>query len=236
MAGGRGSRLLPLTNVLPKPLIPLHGKTIIEDIMDQFVDCGCHEFFLSVNYKAELIRYYFESLRNPAYRIEYFQEDRPLGTAGSLHLLRGRIHTTFFVSNCDILIEQDFAAILDYHRENENEITMVAALKSYAIPYGTLTTREDGVLETIQEKPDMVFKINTGFYILEPGVLAEIPDNGFCNITDLIAKFQGEGRRIGVFPVSEGAWTDIGNWSDYLSRIGSQHQVQFTTGSHPIVG
>jgi dTDP-glucose pyrophosphorylase len=219
MAGGKGVRLKPLTNVLPKPLIPLRDKTIIEEIMDQFVDCGCRDFFLSVNYKAELIRYYFDTLQNPDYHINYFQEDTPLGTAGSLHLLRGQIHSTFFVTNCDILVEQDFSEILRYHRENQNEITMVAALKNYSIPYGTLTTREDGLLSTIHEKPDILFKINTGLYILEPGVIEEIPPNKFCNITDLIARLQQKGRRVGVFPISEGSWIDIGNWEDYLKHI-----------------
>lgn len=225
MAGGKGVRLRPLTNVLPKPLIPLRDKTIIEEIMDQFLACGCKDFFLSVNYKAELIRYYFDTLQNSDYRINYFQEDTPLGTAGSLHLLRGQIQSTFFVTNCDILVEQDFSEILNYHRENKNEITMVAALKNYSIPYGTLTTREDGLLSTLHEKPDILFKINTGLYILEPGVIDEIPKNKFCNITDLIARLQQKGRRIGVFPVSEGSWTDIGNWSDYLAHIYTPHNA-----------
>ena len=166
MAGGQGTRLKPLTNVLPKPLVPIRSKTIIEEIMDRFVDCGCNDFFLSVNHKAEIIRYYLDSLRNPQYRINYFQEDKPLGTAGSLHLLKDKIHSTFFVSNCDIIIEQDYSEILNYHSENNNEITVVAALKNYSIPYGTLSTREDGLLQTIQEKPEIIFKINTGFYIL----------------------------------------------------------------------
>lgn len=111
MAGGQGTRLKPLTNVLPKPLVPIRSKTIIEEIMDRFVDCGCNDFFLSVNHKAEIIRYYLDSLRNPQYRINYFQEDKPLGTAGSLHLLKDKIHSTFFVSNCDIIIEQDYSEI-----------------------------------------------------------------------------------------------------------------------------
>ena len=224
MAGGQGTRLKPLTNVLPKPLIPIHSKTIIEEIMDRFVDCGCNDFFLSVNYKAEFIRYYFDSLQNPAYRIDYFQEDKPLGTAGSLHLLKDKIHLTFFVSNCDIIIEQDYSEIVNYHRENNNEITVVAALKNYSIPYGTLTTREDGLLKTIEEKPEITFKINTGFYILEPHLINEIPDNKFYHITYLIEKLQQEKRRVGVFPVSEKSWIDIGNWEEYLTHIRVNHE------------
>lgn len=223
MAGGQGTRLKPLTNVLPKPLIPIRSKTIIEEIMDRFVDCGCNDFFLSVNHKAELIRYYLDSLRNPEYRINYFQEDKPLGTAGSLHLLKDKIHSTFFVSNCDIIIEQDYSEILNYHSENNNEITVVAALKNYSIPYGTLTTCEDGLLQTIQEKPEIIFQINTGFYILEPHLINEIPDNQVYHITYLIEKLQQENRRVGVFPVSEKSWTDIGNWEEYLTHIRVNH-------------
>jgi dTDP-glucose pyrophosphorylase len=215
MAGGKGTRLKPLTNVLPKPLIPIGEKTFVEEIMDRFVACGCHNFYLSINYKAELIRYYFENLQNKDYCIEYFQEGKPLGTAGSLHLLNGKIQSTFFVSNCDIIIDQDYHEILKYHRENKNEITTVAALKNYSIPYGTLTTRENGLLDRIEEKPEIVFKINTGFYILEPHLLNEIPENKFFHITYLIEKLQQENRRVGVFPVSEKSWIDIGNWDEY---------------------
>ena len=223
MAGGQGTRLKPLTNVLPKPLIPIRNKTIIEDIMDRFVDCGCNDFFLSINYKAEIIRYYFDSLQNPEYRIDYFQEDKPLGTAGSLHLLKDKIHSTFFVTNCDIIIEQDYSEILNYHYENQNEITVVGAIKNYSIPYGTLTTREDGLLQTIQEKPEIIFKINTGFYILEPHLIKEIPNNRIYHITYLIEKLQQENRRVGVFPVSEKSWIDIGNWEEYLTHIHIKH-------------
>lgn len=223
MAGGKGARLKPLTNILPKPLIPIHNKTIIEDIMDRFLDCGCNKFYISVNYKSEMIRYYLDSLNNPDYLIEYFQENKPLGTAGSLYLVKDKIKSTFFVSNCDIIIEQDYADILDYHKENKNEITIVAALKSYPIPYGTLSTSEDGLLESIVEKPEYVFKINTGFYILEPQLLDEIPPDQFYHITTLIEKLRQEKRRVGVFPVSNGSWVDIGNWEEYLSYINIEH-------------
>ena len=166
MAGGQGSRLRPLTNVLPKPLIPIGDQTMMEDIMDRFVECGCHNFYISVNYKADFIRRYFDNLDKPQYQVEYFQEDKPLGTAGSLHLLKDRINCTFFVSNCDIIIDEDYSEILDFHRQNKNEITVVAALKNYSIPYGTLETGEGGLLTGITEKPNLTFKINTGMYIL----------------------------------------------------------------------
>lgn len=219
MAGGQGSRLRPLTNVLPKPLIPIGEQTMMEDIMDRFVECGCHDFYISVNYKADFIRRYFDNLDKPQYHVEYFQEDKPLGTAGSLHLLKDRINSTFFVSNCDIIIDEDYSEILKFHRQNKNEITVVAALKNYSIPYGTLETGEGGLLKSIHEKPNLTFKINTGMYILEPNLIKEIPEDEFYHITYLIEKLVGERRNVGVFPINEGSWTDIGNWDEYIKYI-----------------
>lgn len=219
MAGGQGTRLRPLTNVLPKPLIPIGEQTMMEDIMDRFIDCGCDRFYVSVNYKADIIKRYFDNLNKPQYRISYFQEDKPLGTAGSIHLLNGQIDTTFFVSNCDSIIVDDYAEILKYHRDNHNEITMVAAIKNMAIPYGTLETKEDGLLADIKEKPNYTFKINTGMYILEPHLIKEIPVNTFYHITYLIEKLMKEGRRVGVYPINEGSWIDVGNWDEYLKQF-----------------
>lgn len=219
MAGGQGSRLRPLTNVLPKPLIPIGKQTMMEDIMDRFVECGCNNFYVSVNYKADFIRHYFDNFGKPQYRIEYFQEDKPLGTAGSLHLLKDKISSTFFVSNCDIIIDEDYSEILKYHRDNGNEITVVAALKTISIPYGTLETGEQGLLKDIHEKPEMTYKINTGMYILEPNLINEIPQDEFYHITYLIEKLVKEGRKVGVFPINEGSWTDIGNWDEYFKYL-----------------
>ena len=215
MAGGKGNRLKPLTNVLPKPLIPINNKTIIEDIMDRFLLSGCNDFFISVNYKAEMIRYYLNSLENKSYNIKYFQEDKPLGTAGSLSLLKGKITKTFFVSNCDILIDQDYSEILKYHRENNNEITIISALKHFPIPYGTIKSGENGQLIELIEKPELTFKINSGMYILEPNLLNLIPENKFLHITDLIQSVKERDGKIGVFPVSEKSWKDFGSLSEY---------------------
>lgn len=219
MAGGQGTRLRPLTNVLPKPLIPIGEQTMMEDIMDRFVECGCHNFYVSVNYMADFIRHYFDNFSKHKYNIEYFQEDKPLGTAGSLHLLKGRINDTFFVSNCDSILDEDYGEILKYHRDNKNEITVVSVMKSIYIPYGTLETGQDGLLESLQEKPELTFKINTGMYILEPHLLKEIPSDRVYHITYLIEKLVNGGRRVGVFPVNEGSWTDVGNWDEYLKQF-----------------
>ena len=218
MAGGIGSRLAPLTNIYPKPLIPIGEKTIVESIMDKFVNYNCHNFYMSVNYKADTIKNYFEFVKNPQYNIQYFQEDRPMGTAGSLRLLKDKINSTFFVSNCDILIEEDYANILEYHRNNKNELTVVAAIKTISIPYGTIITGENGLLESIEEKPTLSFKINTGLYVLEPSLLNDIPDE-FFHITHLMELLKKLDRRVGVYPISQNDWKDMGDWKEYLKLI-----------------
>lgn len=217
MAGGFGTRLKPITNVLPKPLIPIGEKTIIEHIFQHFSRHGCNTFYISVNYKAELIEYYLKNQKLP-YNLYYFKEDKPMGTAGSLSLLKDNIKETFFVSNCDILIEQDYSEMLDYHIDNKNDITIVAALKHYRIPYGTIETTDHGKLISLQEKPELTFKINSGLYILEPHILNQIPENQFFHITHLIEKVHQNGGKVGVFPVSEKSWKDIGEWDEYLKQ------------------
>jgi dTDP-glucose pyrophosphorylase len=218
MAGGRGTRLKPISNVLPKPLTPIGESTIVEEIMKRFSSFGCSSFYLSVNYKKELIQYYLEN--NTEFQdIKYFVEGKPLGTAGSLSLLKGKINQPFFVTNCDILIEQNLAELYDYHKSNNNEITMVAALKHIPISYGTLETKENGLLESMQEKPELTFKINAGVYILEPHLLEQIPDDTFFHITELIESVRAKGGRVGVYPISEKSWMDIGEWPEYIKTV-----------------
>jgi dTDP-glucose pyrophosphorylase len=225
MAGGYGTRLKPLTNVLPKPLFPFGESTILENIIDRFKKYSCCNFEISVNYKAKLIKFYFDSIAKKDYRINFFLENEPLGTAGSLYLLKNKLKSTFFVSNCDILIDEDYSAIHKYHVENKNELTIVASLKSYHIPYGTIESAEDGQLTSLTEKPQLDFMINCGMYILEPHLLDEIPVNTFFHLTDLIEKIRNRSGRVGVFPISEKSWVDIGEWASY-SKILFDHSVE----------
>lgn len=215
MAGGMGTRLKPITNVIPKPLVPVGEKPIIQTIIENFVSMGSKEFYLTVNYKADMIKYHFDNLSNKSYAIHYLNEPKPLGTAGSIRMIADKINSTFFVSNCDILIDQNLQEVYDYHKHNNNELTIVAALKHHSIPYGTLEVLKNGLLKSIKEKPDLTFMVNTGMYILEPNLLDEIPDNKFFHITELIEIIKNRSGRVGVFPVSEGAWLDIGEWNEY---------------------
>jgi len=221
MAGGKGTRMRPITNVIPKALLPVGETTILEKIIQQFQQIGCREFYVSVNHKADMIRNYLEDGNRSDVNIQYVQEQKPLGTAGSLYLLKNQVSKTFFVSNCDILIHQDLDDIYEYHRENGNMITVAGALKHYQIPYGTLKTSEDGMLTELSEKPELTFTINSGLYLLEPDVLNQIPDDTFLNITDLIQQVMKD-NKVGVFPVSEKSWQDVGNWEDYKKILGNE--------------
>ena len=226
MAGGKGTRLKPITNIIPKPLIPLGEKAMIELIIDRFYKYGAKKFLISINYKGEAIRRFFDDMPDKPYSIDCFEEGKALGTAGSMYLLKDKISQTFFVSNCDILIDQDYNDVLNYHRENNNELTIVAAIKKYNIPYGTLQTTQNGLLEEIKEKPELVYQINSGVYILEPHLLNDIPENEFYNITDLIEKIMERKGRVGVWPVSEKSWLDIGDWNEYLESMKFMNKTQ----------
>ena len=218
MAGGKGTRLKPITNVIPKPLVPIGDKTILETILDQFEEIGCTKFYMSVNYKADIIKYYLGQLDHK-YDVVFFQEDRPLGTIGSVSLLKGKINTPFFVSNCDSINEQDYRDVYDYHVENHNDLTIVTMVKSFKIPYGVIETGEDGLMIALSEKPELTFQVNTGVYILNPDCIEEIPEGEFFHITNLMEAIKARGGRVGCFPVSEHSWRDMGEWPEYLKMI-----------------
>ena len=218
MAGGLGTRLKPLTNVIPKPLVPVGDKTILEVIMDQFEEIGCRKFYMSVNYKADMMEYYLSKLPHK-YDIEFFMENTPLGTIGSVALLKGKIKTPFFVSNCDSINDQDYRDVYDYHQNNHNDMTIVTMIKTFKIPYGVIETGEDGLMVALREKPEQTYMVNTGAYILNPDLIDEIPEGKFFHITDLMEKVKARGGRVGCFPVSEKAWHDMGDWDEYLRMI-----------------
>ena len=218
MAGGKGTRLKPITNVIPKPLIPIGEKTILEEIMDQFEGIGCNKFYMSVNYKSDMIRFFLDQLEHK-YNISFFEEKTPMGTIGSVSLLKGKVTTPFFVSNCDIVIDQDYRSVYEYHRSNKNDITVVTAVKNFHIPYGVIETGEDGLMVELKEKPIQTYMINTGVYLLNPELFDEIPEGEFFHVTHLMEKLISRGGRIGCFPVSENAWRDMGEWPEYLKIL-----------------
>lgn len=220
MAGGEGTRLRPLTNILPKPLLPIGEKTIIETIMDRFVMIGCHRFYVSLNYMADTIERYLTEHNDGRYDFTFYREDQPMGSGGSLSLIRDQIKESFFVTNCDNILHQDLAEIVEVHRQNKNEMTVVAAVKSLKLPYGNLVTGDYEQVVRVEEKPEFLFRVNTGVYVLEPHLLKDIPDNQYFPITDLMNIIIKRQERVGCFPVTDGSWCDIGNWDDYTRALG----------------
>ena len=218
MAGGKGTRLEPLTKILPKPLVPIHDKPIIEHIIERFLSLGCKEFFLTVNHKSRIIKAYFEEL-DPAYKIHFVDETEPLGTAGSLRQMSGFLSKPFFVTNCDVIVKTDYSDLYEYHLKNGYDLTLVASAKDYIIPYGTCELDEDGCLSHINEKPAYEFLVNTGLYVLNPEVLRFIPKNKFYHITHLIEELKNAGKVIGVYPIDDDAWIDIGQWAEYRKAL-----------------
>lgn len=209
MAGGRGTRLYPYTKILPKPLIPIGDTPIVERIINRFSEYGCNNFYLTVNYKKEMIKAYFEEL-NATYQINYVIEKEPLGTGGSLRLLKDRLKGTFFVSNCDILIDANYSDIIKYHEKQKNLITVITSLKNYTIPYGVIKLNSGEIIESIKEKPEYNFLVNTGMYVLESEVLQYIPEKKFYHITELIDYCVKNNIKVGTYPVTEQAWLDMG--------------------------
>ncbi len=218
MAGGKGSRLKPFTDVLPKPLVPVHEKPIIEHIIDKFTAIGCEEFYVTINYKGKILKAYFEELSKP-YKISFVEESDFFGTAGSLKLIDKNINSTFFVSNCDIIIKSDYAKVFEFHKNGNYDVTLVASAKEYIIPYGTCDLDKNGNLSHINEKPSYDFLINTGLYIINPNLLDLIPRDEFYHITHLIEDAKNKGMKVGVFPIEDSSWIDVGQWNEYKDAI-----------------
>lgn len=213
MAGGQGTRLHPFTKILPKPLIPIGEIPIVEHIINRFYQAGSKEFYLIVNHKRNMIKAYFnENIRD--YQITYVNEEKPLGTGGGLSLLKGQIHETFILSNCDILIDEDYEKILSFHIEKKNLITMVCSLKRIKIPYGVVDIDETGEIEKMTEKPEFSFFTNTGMYIVEPQIIDALVENVPIDFPDIIKLHKEKGCKVGVYPISEHAWMDMGQFDE----------------------
>lgn len=213
MAGGKGTRLYPYTKILPKPLIPIGDIPIMERIIDRFRDFGVKDFFVTVNYRKNMIKSYFAE-NNADYELFYVEEEKPLGTAGSLGLIKTEFRKPFIVTNCDILINADYSDIHRYHKESGNELTIVTALKNIVVPYGVIHPSENGAICSMEEKPKLSYFVNTGMYILNPELLKEVPKDSFFHMTDLADKLMREKRKVGMYPISEDSFLDMGEFEE----------------------
>jgi len=218
MAGGKGTRLDPFTKILPKPLIPIGGKPIIEIIMDKLNEFGINEFYVTINHKAKMIKSYFEEV-GTKYKITYIEEEEPLGTAGGLKYLSNKLNGSILVTNCDIIIDSDYHELKTFHEANDFDLTMVVSWRHYVIPYGICEIESGGTLKHINEKPEYDLLVNTGMYMIKESILKLIPADEYFNITDLIDKAKSKGHKIGVFPINERSWIDIGQWDEYHKAV-----------------
>lgn len=208
-AGGKGTRLDLFTKVLPKPLIPVGEYPIIEHIMHRFEEYGCKDFNIIVNYKKQLIKAYFSEVEKP-YNINWVDEEKPLGTGGGLSLLRNELKETFFFTNCDILVGDNYESMIKFHKENQNAITMICAYKNTVIPYGVIEMGKDGEILEMKEKPELSFLTNTGMYIVEPKVMDLIEDDVMIGFPDIIKKAKDAGMKVAAYPMSGEEWLDMG--------------------------
>jgi dTDP-glucose pyrophosphorylase/predicted transcriptional regulator len=215
MAGGKGTRLDPFTRILPKPLIPIGNKPIIELIMESFYQYGFHRFVYSLNYKKEYIKLFLKENKSP-YQVSWVEEDNYMGTAGSLALLKNRVKDTFFVTNCDSLLRVDYQDVLKWHRENKAIMTILGCHNEVKIPFGVLQSH-NGILEKILEKPVHDMIINTGVYVMEPKVISYMNRKKKMDMNELIEVLVKK-EKVVVYPIY-GGWVDIGQWEEYKKSV-----------------
>lgn len=213
MAGGKGTRLHPYTKILPKPLIPVGEIPILERIFQYFYEAGAEEFYVTVNYRKEMIKSYFSETKKP-YKIEYVDEEQPLGTGGSLRLIDKRFTSPIIVTNCDTLIEADYGEIVSVHKESGNAMTIVSSLKNTVIPYGVIHMQEHGMIESMEEKPVLSHFINTGMYVMEPECISLIPEGIPYHMTQLVQQMIEKKIKVGVYPISENSFLDMGEFEE----------------------
>jgi NDP-sugar pyrophosphorylase family protein len=215
MAGGRGQRLRPLTDKVPKPLLRVGASSIIERIIASLVSAGIGEVFLAVNYKAEAFERRLGTGDHLGATLHYVRERRRLGTAGALSLLpeasfRGR---PILVMAADILTGMDFRAFFDFHRTHGGAATVAAVPYAARVPYAVLRTEGDRLI-SLEEKPEQRLLCNAGIYMIQPEVLSFVPPDVMIDMPDLLEKVLAEGLSVRIFPISE-KWFDIGSPEDF---------------------
>lgn len=213
MAGGLGTRLRPLTQDIPKPLLKVGNKPILETIIKNFANHGFVNITISLNYKGEMIKDYFGDGSDFGVNIDYIEENMRLGTAGALSLIENKPNEAFFVMNADLLTDVNFSHLLDFHSFSNSDATMCVREYEYQVPYGVIEVEESNVT-SIVEKPIQKFFVNAGIYVLSPKVFDYIPKNEFYDMPTLFNIFIEKEKKVISFPIHE-YWLDIGRMSDF---------------------
>jgi dTDP-glucose pyrophosphorylase len=213
LAGGLGTRLSPLTKTVPKPMLRVGDKPILELIIEQFKEYGFRNFIISINYKGEIIEEYFKDGSKFDVNIEYIKETKRLGTAGSIALAKEKLIKPFIVINGDILTGIDFEKFLNHHIENNFNITVGVRNYEVNVPYGVVVT-DNMIIESLEEKPTYKFNISGGVYVVNPEIIKYIQEDGVYDMTDLIEDAINNEHKSGIYEITE-YWKDIGQLEDY---------------------
>ena len=209
MAGGFGKRLQPLTNNIPKPLLTIGRKPILENILEQFIAAGFHCFYISTHFKSEMVQEYFGNGSDWNVTIEYVHEEVPLGTAGSLGLLPENLpDLPILMMNGDLLTKIDFSKLLNFHLQSDGSATVCVREYDFQVPYGVIKAKDDRII-SIEEKPVHRFFINAGVYVLDPKILHNIDGVSYLDMPKLLEDEIENSGQVNMFPVYE-YWLDIG--------------------------
>ena len=220
MAGGKGERLLPLTEIFPKALIPIDGAPIIKKTIDMFVSYSIKNLYLILNHKSNLIKSYLKKIKyDKSIKLNFLKETKPLGTAGGLFKIKKYKIENFILINCDILINYDISLIVDFHKKNKNDLTICVANKKDKIQYGICEMDDLNNLKRIIEKPTNEININTGFYIINKSLLNLIINNKPLNMDRLIERAKKNNLKIQTYKIDFYNWREIGMIKDYLNYL-----------------
>lgn len=223
MAGGLGSRLSPLTDDCPKPMLKVGNKPLLETILENFIEYGFHRFYISVNYMADVVKSYFGDGSRWGVDIYYLHEDQRLGTAGALGLLPEKSTEALLVMNGDLLTKVNFKQLLDFHVGHHAQATMCVREYDFQVPYGVVKIDAHRIT-SIDEKPIQRFFVNAGIYVLEPKALDLIPTNTYFDMPTLFEKLIELKKETAVFPIRE-YWLDIGHLADYNRANGEYRDI-----------
>lgn len=223
MAGGLGSRLHPLTDNCPKPMLKVGSKPLLETILENFIEYGFHRFYISVNYMADVVKAHFGDGSRWGVDIYYIEENQKLGTAGALSLLPEKITESLLVMNGDLLTKVNFSQLLDFHSSHNAQASMCVREYDFQVPYGVVKIENHRIIR-IDEKPIQRFFVNAGIYVFEPEVLSLIPSNSYFDMPTLFEKLIERKKETAVFPIRE-YWLDIGHLADYDRANGEYRDI-----------
>lgn len=214
LAGGEGTRLRPYTTSFPKPLMPIGEEPILELVVRQLRSYGFDEIIMAVGHLAELIITFFGDGSKYGIKIRYTREDKPLGTAGALALMKGELSDTFMMMNGDILTTLDYSDFIKYHKKNKSIATIALKKRDVKIDFGIAEMNDEGTIKNYIEKPTIDYMVSMGIYIFEPEILGYIEQNKKLDFPDLIKKLILDENKVNGY-VYDGYWLDIGRPDDY---------------------